>query len=71
MKVEVGDRVTYPSVYSSGRVLIKGGIGEIVAIKQDYFGKSSRRIAVVQAGKNRFDVFLDVLERVNRGGSKL
>lgn len=65
--IKVGDRVTYPSVSSAGRVMIKGGIGDVVAIKPDTFGKSSRQIAVVSAHGSKFEVFVSALETVNRG----
>ena len=45
--ISVGDRVTYPSVMSAGQLIIAGGVGKVVEIKPDLFGKSSRRIAVV------------------------
>ncbi|WP_047999387.1 hypothetical protein [Lactiplantibacillus herbarum] len=64
-KIKVGDRVTYPTAKSVGQVLLNGGVGTVVAIKPDSFGKSSRQIAVVENKGHQFDVFVSALSVVN------
>ncbi|MBQ0837551.1 hypothetical protein KBP51_14085 [Lactiplantibacillus pentosus] len=63
--ISVGDRVTYPSVMSAGQLIVAGGVGKVIAIKPDLFGKSSRRIAVVESAGQKFDVFISALSLVN------
>lgn len=63
--ISVGDRVTYPSVMSAGQLIVAGGVGKVVEIKPDLFGKSSRRIAVVEASGHKVDIFISALSQVN------
>lgn len=65
MQIKVGDRVAYPTAKSAGQVLLDGGVGKVVAIKPDLFGKSSRQIAVVATNSGQFEIFVSALSVVN------
>lgn len=64
-QIKVGDHVTYPAAKSAGQILLDGGVGTVVLIKPDSFGKSSRQIAVVESKGYQFDVFVSALSVVN------
>jgi len=69
VKIEVGDRVSYSDVKCVGDVFIKAGIGTVLEVKGDPYGKTSKQIAVVKGryGKT-FETFTSALQIVNERG---
>jgi len=69
MRIEVGDRVSYPDVLVLGQPIIKSGVGTVLEVKGDPYGKTSRQIAIVKGryGKT-FETFTSALQIVNQRG---
>jgi hypothetical protein len=44
---------------------LDGGVGKVITIKPDSFGKSSRQIAVVETNSGQFEIFISALSVVN------
>ncbi|VDG18196.1 hypothetical protein [Lactobacillus sp. CBA3605] [Lactiplantibacillus mudanjiangensis] len=71
MKINVGDRVSYPDVVVLGQTLIPAGVGMVMDVKADPYGKTSRQIAVVKgARKEPFEAFTSALQVVVEGGDQ-
>jgi len=64
--IKVGDRVSYSSVYALGRLMVKGGTGQVMEIKPDPYGKTSRQVAIVKGNRGKkFVMFASALKVVN------
>lgn len=67
MKISVGDRVSYPDVVVLGQTLIPAGVGMVIDVKADPYGKTSRQIAIVSDQYGRqFETFTSALQVVGR-----
>lgn len=67
MKVNVGDKVSYEDTYAAGIKMVSAGVGEVVELKPDVYGKSNKQIAVImQRGHEPFEMFTNGLEVVDR-----
>lgn len=67
MKINPGDRVSYPDVVVLGQTLIPAGVGMVVDVKADPYGKTSRQIAIVSDQYGRqFETFTSALQVVGR-----
>lgn len=64
MKINPGDRVSYPDVVVLGQTLIPAGVGMVVDVKADPYGKTSRQIAVVEYQHGQFETFTSALQIV-------
>ncbi|WP_434108484.1 hypothetical protein [Levilactobacillus brevis] len=67
MKINVGDKVSYKDTYATGVKMVSAGVGKVVEIKPDVYGKSNKQIAVIkQRGHEPFEMFTNGLEVVDR-----
>ncbi|ARN92913.1 hypothetical protein AZI11_08360 [Levilactobacillus brevis] len=67
MKINVGDKVGYEDTYAAGIKMVTAGIGKVVELKPDVYGKSNKQIAVIkQRGHESFEMFTNGLEVVDR-----
>ncbi|MCT3570250.1 hypothetical protein [Levilactobacillus brevis] len=67
MKINVGDKVSYEDTYATGIKMVPAGVGEVVELKPDVYGKSNKQIAVIkQRGHEPFEMFTNGLEVVDR-----
>ena len=67
MKVNVGDKVSYEDTYATGIKMVSAGVGKVVELKPDVYGKSNKKIAVIkQHGHEPFEMFTNGLEVVDR-----
>ncbi|WP_042253688.1 hypothetical protein [Levilactobacillus brevis] len=67
MKINVGDKVSYEDTYAAGVKMVSAGVGKVVELKPDVYGKSNKQIAVIkQRGHEPFEMFTSGLEVVDR-----
>lgn len=67
MKINVGDKVSYEDTYATGIKIVSVGVGKVVELKPDVYGKSNKQIAVIkQRGHDPFEMFTNGLEVVDR-----
>ncbi|WP_367377327.1 hypothetical protein [Levilactobacillus cerevisiae] len=67
MKINVGDKVSYEDTYATGVKIVSAGVGKVVELKPDVYGKSNKQIAVIkQHGHEPFEMFTNGLEVVDR-----
>ena len=67
MKIDVGDKVIYEDTYVAGIKMVSAGVGKVVELKPDVYGKSNKQIAVInQRGHEPFEMFTNGLEVVDR-----
>lgn len=67
MKINVGDKVSYEDTYAAGIKVVSAGVGKVVELKPDVYGKSNKQIAVIkQRGHEPFEMFANGLEIVSR-----
>jgi len=67
MKISVGDKVCFEDTYHAGVKMVSAGVGKVVELKPDVYGKSNKKIAVIkQRGHEPFEMFTNGLEVVDR-----
>lgn len=67
MKINVGDKVSYEDTYTAGIKIVSAGVGKVIEVKPDVYGKSNKQIAVIkQRGHEPFEMFTNGLEVVDR-----
>lgn len=67
MKINVGDKFSYEDTYATGIKMVSAGVGKVVELKPDVYGKSNKQIAVIkQRGHEPFEMFTNGLEVVDR-----
>lgn len=67
MKINVGDKASYEDAYAAGIKMVSAGVGRVVELKPDVYGKSNKQIAVIkQRGHEPFEMFTSGLEVVDR-----
>ena len=48
MKINVGDKVSYEDTYAAGIKVVSAGVGKVVELKPDVYGKSNKKIDVIK-----------------------
>ena len=67
MKISVGDKVIYEDTYDAGVKILSAGIGKVVELKPDVYGKSNKQIAVIKRrGHEPLEMFTSGLEVVDQ-----
>ncbi|KZL38748.1 hypothetical protein [Secundilactobacillus collinoides] len=67
MKINVGDKVRYEDTYAIGIKIVSAGVGKVLELKPDTYGKSKKQIAVIkQRGREPFEMFTSGLQAIDR-----